>query len=118
MNQAKIDIFLMSNGSKFSPTRLEQIINCLTEADDNLFQNLLLLDIKDPMSMLLISLMAGPLGIDRFMLGESGLGIAKLLTAGGCGIWTIIDWFTIMDKTKEYNFNQFMLLMNRNITYK
>ena len=42
------------------------------------------------------------------MLGQTGLGVAKLLTCGGVGIWTIIDWFTIMGKTKEMNFQMFM----------
>ena len=42
------------------------------------------------------------------MLGQTGLGIAKLLTCGGLGIWTIIDWFTIMGKAKEQNFQLFM----------
>ncbi len=34
--------------------------------------------------MLIVSLFAGSLGIDRFMLGETGLGVVKLLTTGGC----------------------------------
>lgn len=33
----------------------------------------------------------GVAGIDRFYLGYTGLGVAKLLTVGGCGIWTLID---------------------------
>ena len=42
------------------------------------------------------------------MLGEIGLGVLKLLTLGGCGIWTIIDWFTVMNRTKEKNFQVFL----------
>ena len=53
--------------------------------------------------MLVISLFGGSLGIGRFMLGQVGLGIGKLLTCGGCGIWSIVDWFLIMDATRQSN---------------
>jgi TM2 domain-containing membrane protein YozV len=43
----------------------------------------------------LLSLFLGTLGIDRFYLGYTGLGIAKLLTLGGCGIWALIDFIMI-----------------------
>ena len=60
--------------------------------------------------ILLISIFLGSLGIDRFMLGDTGMGILKLLTAGLCGVLTIIDWFTISNKAKECNFAKFMEL--------
>jgi TM2 domain-containing membrane protein YozV len=41
--------------------------------------------------VLLAGVLAGNLGIDRFLLGHTALGILKLVTAGGCGIWHIID---------------------------
>jgi len=46
---------------------------------------------KDWASALLISLFLGWLGIDRFYLGYTGLGIVKLVTGGGCGIWSLVD---------------------------
>lgn len=46
---------------------------------------------KDKMTALLLSIFLGTLGIDRFYLGYTGLGIVKLITAGGCGIWWLID---------------------------
>jgi hypothetical protein len=46
---------------------------------------------KDWTTTILISFFLGTLGIDRFYLGYTGLGILKLLTIGGCGIWALID---------------------------
>lgn len=46
---------------------------------------------KDWLTAVLLSFFVGVLGIDRFYLGHTGLGILKLVTLGGCGIWALID---------------------------
>ena len=106
MEQQKIDTFIASNGSKFPEERQMAIREMLANADDSKFNIAMAVSYKDPTTMLIISIVAGSLGIDRFMLGETGLGVAKLLTSGGCGIWTIIDWFTVTKRTKEHNFTK------------
>ncbi len=55
------------------------------------------------MTTLVISILFGLLGGDRFYIGDIGLGIGKLCTFGGLGIWTFIDWFLIMQATRSKN---------------
>ena len=103
MDAQKVDMFLMSNAKYFDGHQVPVIQQHLLTLDDSTFLLLQSLGLKDPTTMLIISLLAGSFGIDRFMLGDIALGVAKLLTCGGFGIWTIVDWFTIMGRTKEQN---------------
>lgn len=61
---------------------------------------------KDWLVAILLSVFVGSLGIDRFYLGYIGLGVLKLLTLGGCGIWWLIDLILIAtDKMKDSDGN-------------
>ena len=83
----------------------------LRTMDDDKFSLISTVQMKDPNTVLLVSIFLGVLGIDRFMIGDTGMGILKLLTCGCCGVLTIIDWFTISKKTRELNFNKVMTLL-------
>lgn len=97
----------MTNSKFFESYQLPMIRERLLQLDDEKWTQLQMLQLKDPIVFLIISLVGGSLGIDRFMLGDTGLGIVKLITCGGLGIWTIIDLFLIMPATKERNLLKF-----------
>ncbi|MDY3928496.1 MAG: TM2 domain-containing protein [Clostridia bacterium] len=111
MEQAKIDLFIMSNQKYFPPEKIVYLKDKLRTIDEQKFSLLQTIELKDPTTILLVSIFLGGLGIDRFMIGDTGMGILKLLTVGCCGILTIIDWFTISKKTKDLNFNNVMALI-------
>lgn len=94
---------MVTLASKVPSESLNQIRQHLEHAQDFNGAQVAIAQMKDPIIVLVISLFVGYLGIDRFYLGDTGMGIGKLLTAGGCGIWTIIDWFLIMGAAKQKN---------------
>ena len=112
MEQNKVDMFLMSNSEYFPEENMMLIRERLQALPDECFVQLSTMQFKSPVVMLIVSLFVGGLGVDRMMLGEVGFGILKLLTCGGCGIWTIVDWFMIMGNTKEKNVLKLMNAIN------
>ncbi len=50
---------------------------------------------KEWIVALLLSFFLGHLGIDRFYLGYTTLGVVKLITCGGLGVWHLIDFILI-----------------------
>ena len=110
-DQQKIDMFIMTNQKYFPEEKMVYLKDKLRTLDDEKFSLISTMEFKDPTTLLLISIFVGGLGIDRFMLGDTGMGVLKLLTGGCCGVLTIIDWFTISKKAKETNFNNLMTLI-------
>jgi TM2 domain containing protein len=104
INPDFVQQYIMANAKFFPEDSINELKARLSKLSQNQFNAIQGIQLKDPMIMLLLSLFLGSSGIDRFLLKEIGLGIIKLLTAGGCGIWTIVDWFLVMNRTREFNY--------------
>ena len=111
MEQQKVDMFIMTNQKYFPAEKMMYLKEKLKDLDDEKFSLVSMIELKDPTTLLLVSLFLGGWGVDRFMIGDTGIGVLKLLTGGCCGILTLIDWFSIQKKTKELNFNKLMALI-------
>lgn len=111
MDANKIDSFFVTNGKKLPADKAVIIREKMAQADDSRYGTISSVEFKDPTTMLLISIFLGELGVDRFMLGNTGMGILKLLTVGLCGILWLIDIITVSGKVKEYNYNELMKIL-------
>jgi TM2 domain-containing membrane protein YozV len=106
MEAQKADMFIMSNGKYFESHHIAQIRERLLALDESKWVLIQSVPLKDPQTSLIISIFVGAYGIDRFYIGDTGLGVGKLLTCGGLGIWAIIDWFQIQGATRQKNFEK------------
>jgi TM2 domain-containing membrane protein YozV len=111
MEAQKVDMFIMTNAKYFESYQINGIRERLIALDDSKWAMISTVQLKDPTTSLIVSILAGPLGIDRFLIGDIGMGIGKLLTCGGFYIWTIIDWFLIMGATREKNMQTIQQLL-------
>ena len=59
---------------------------------------------KDWLTTLLLCIFLGGLGVHRFYTGHTAIGVVQLLTAGGCGIWVLVDLIMIItDNFRDSN---------------
>lgn len=61
---------------------------------------------KSPDTALILSILLGNLGIDRFYVGSLKMGFLKLFTFGGLGIISLYDWFAIRSKCRKSNIDR------------
>ena len=99
------DSFLSANTANFPSEQLPSLRQRLSQLDDSQANQVIAAaNVKSPTTALILSIFLGTLGVDRFYIGYIGLGVAKLLLAWlTFGIWTIVDWFLIINATKKAN---------------
>lgn len=110
MEKSKVSMFLGMNAENFTQEDLMVVKQRLEELDDEKFYLIQGSDFQKPSTILLIAIF---LGWERFWLDDVGLGIIKIITCYGCGIWWLIDIISAKDRAKKYNFNKF----NRSLSF-
>ena len=95
---------MLKNGECFDMMALQDVQNKLAEVDDSRSALLMGLSLQNPTLMLIIAII---LGWERFFLDDIALGVLKVITCYGCGIWWLIDVFTAQRRTCEYNYKKF-----------
>lgn len=112
MTEDKVNMFMMANAKTFPQDKMLLIKDKLLTVDDSRFSTIAAtMSYKSGVTATLLAWFLGCFGVDRFYTENTGLGVVKLLTLGGCGIWTIIDLFTASKRAKELNFNKLMLIL-------
>jgi len=106
------DMWLISNTKYFSPERMPMVRQHLESLPEDKVSMLYTLDFKDPTMITAVSALVGEFGVDRFLLGDIGLGVLKMLTLGGCLVWWIIDIFFVGKRARELNFQRFIETIN------
>lgn len=95
---------MLKNGECFDMMAVQDVQNKLMEIDDSKSAMLMGLSLQKPTVMLIIAIV---LGWERFFLDDIVMGVVKVITCYGCGIWWLIDIFTAQKRTYEYNYKKF-----------
>ncbi len=85
--------------AEIGAAELGQMTRDLSDSQKMIFQTQYSSERKDRGTAVILAL----LWYDRFWLGDTALGILKLITLGGCGLWALIDLFTAGSRCDGYN---------------
>ena len=102
------EYWLQQNLKYFPNVRVAEIQNSIQNMSDQEFNMLCSVEYKDPTIILILAIFC----FDRFLLDDVGLGIVKIITGGGCGVWWILDMVSAQNRAKEFNYNQYISTIN------
>lgn len=80
MTQQQIDMYVVSNSKKFSKSMLPLVQKKLNSIPDDREILLQTVEYRNPITILILSIFFGTFGVDRFLLKDINMGVAKLLT--------------------------------------
>ncbi len=104
MQQNQVNMWLSMNAENFRQQDLFFVKNTLESMPDDCIMYLSGASFQKPSTIFIIAFF---LGWERFFIGSIGLGILKIITIYGLGIWWLIDVITANSRAKKYNLKQF-----------
>ena len=103
---------LSAVGKNIPEEKMMDFKKALENAPDDRVDEVLCADLHNPTHILLFSVFLGGFGVDRFMIGDMGLGVGKLLLGWAtCGVWSFVDMFVSYKNAKEKNFPKLMAIL-------
>lgn len=113
MEKEKINQILISYKDYIPNDKVAYLKSVLEKTSDDAFENILSAKTYNPTTTLILSILLGTLGIDRFYIRDIGLGICKLLFGFlTFGIWPLIDIFFSFKKAKAKNLENLLSLIS------
>ncbi|MDR2868808.1 MAG: TM2 domain-containing protein [Bacteroidales bacterium] len=109
MDSNQLNVWLSINAENFTPEHLVVVKEKLEKLPDDKLFLIQTMPLQKPTTMLIIAIL---LGWERFWLDDIGLGVLKVITGYGCGIWWLIDIFSAKDRTRNYNFKKFVQMLS------
>ena len=105
MNESQINDFLKINKNFLDESKTLIIKERLEKLDESKLFSLSFIQFRDPKIFFAISWFGGTLGLDRFLIGDIGIGLLKLFL----NIFTfflpfVMDLFFIQKRIREKNF--------------
>lgn len=105
MEQQKIDMFIGQHADDFEPSDIPAIKQRLESLDESKYFFITGQKYVEANMMLIIAIL---LGWERFWMDDIAMGVVKVITGYGCGIWWLIDIFSAKKRARKFNFNKFM----------
>ena len=100
--------FLLPNNI-YEEGELLSVLSACTEEQEKIIANF---PFRKPSTVLILSVLLGSLGVDRFYLGDIAKGILKYITFGGLGIWWVIDILNAKKRCRDYNCKKLIASIN------
>lgn len=115
MTDDKIAAIAAHFGPSLGDTDALALRQTLKSVPDSNYSLIMATPTKSPVTTVILSIFLGGLGVDRFYVGDIGLGVAKLLLGWlTCGIWYLVDIFLCYKKAKQVNMKKLTMAIAGN----